>query len=135
MGTVARVVRRRAPVATGMPPAEDFRAWMQVQLERTGKSMNMIETEAGIPGNALGKWLRAERGHSGRLSTLHIQRLAPVIGVSEEMLLHRAGHATRRPDTIAYEAAVLADQRLSYEDKMFLIDFYRRMVATDPAAE
>lgn len=109
-----------------------FRAWIRSRIESTGQSLNSIEAEAGIPGNALGKFLRGERGSRHSLSPLHISRLAPVLGVSEEQMLARAGHITHQPDEVSVERAILADTTLDTLDKRFLIRMYRKMSGTEP---
>jgi transcriptional regulator with XRE-family HTH domain len=106
----------------------EFRAWLKDKIESDSRSLNSIEREAGIRGNALGKFLRGERGSGMSLTPLHIKRLAPVLGISEEMLLSRAGHLSHLPDAVSVEQAILSDNELGYEDKKFLIGFYRRMV-------
>jgi len=104
-------------------------------------SLNALEVEAGIRGNALGKFLRGERGRRHGLTPLTIRRLAPILGVSEESMLARAGHLSHAPDAISVELAIQADEQLSPADKRFLLDFYRRlsgqptepMVGVEPA--
>jgi hypothetical protein len=93
------------------------------------RSLNAIEQEADIRGNALGKFLRGERGRGAMsLTPLHIKRLAPVLGISEEMLLSRAGHLSHMPDSVSVEQAILADSALQYDDKRFLVSAGRGAV-------
>ncbi|MBA3875628.1 MAG: hypothetical protein C0498_01605 [Anaerolinea sp.] len=120
--------RRKVADTAEDPRTAEFREWLRVRLERVPKSINAIEKEAGIPGNALGKFLRGERGRRHSLTPLHIQRLAPVIGISEETMLARAGHLSHLPDEVTIEQAILGDRGLDYEDKRFLIEAYRRTV-------
>lgn len=119
--------------------AAAFRAWLEASITATGRTTNGVEREAGIPGNALGKFLRGERGSVASLSPLHIRRLAPVLGISEEQLLARAGHLSHMPDRITVDQAILNDPNLDYEDKRFLMEVYRRLTsgggrASDPDA-
>lgn len=109
------------------PRTGEFRGWLRDQLGHVPKSINAIEHEAGIRGNALGKFLRGERGQRHGLTPLHIRRLAPVIGASEELLLFKAGHLSHLPDELTTEQAILNDRTLDYEDKRFFIEAYRRM--------
>jgi hypothetical protein len=107
---------------------EAFREWLRVQLDRTGMSLHGIEVSAGIRGNAVGKFLRGERGQRHSLTPLMIRRLAPILGLSEETMLSRAGHMSHQPGDVSVETAILADSRISFEDKRFLIDLYRKVV-------
>jgi transcriptional regulator with XRE-family HTH domain len=118
------------------PDASVFRSWLKNRMEHLPMSLNAIEVGAGIRGNALGKFLRGERGRRHGLTPLTIRRLAPVLGVSEEALLARAGHLSHAPDAISVERAILADELLQPADKRFLLDFYRRLSErpTDPTA-
>jgi hypothetical protein len=90
-------------------------------------TLNAIEREAGIPGNALGKYLRGDRGGVQGLTPLNIRRLAPVIGVSEELLLVKAGHLSEMPDRPSVQSAIMADPALDFADKQFLLRFYEKM--------
>lgn len=122
-----RVVKGRF----GYPSPETtdaFRVWLKAQLERVPKSINAIEAEAGVRGNALGKFLRGERGKAG-LTPLQVKRLAPIIGISEERMLSEAGHLSHPVGSVSIEGAVLADQSLDYEDKRFLLSLYRKMAS------
>ena len=110
-----------------------FRDWLRRRIERLPMSLNALEVEAGIRGNALGKFLRGERGRRHGLTPLTIRRLAPVLGVSEAALLARAGHLSHDPGTISVELAIQADERLGPADKRFLLDFYRRLAGPPPA--
>lgn len=118
------------------PDASAFRSWLQARIEHLPMSLNAIEVGAGIRGNALGKFLRGERGRRHGLTPLTIRRLAPVLGVSEEALLARAGHLSHAPDAISVERAIQADDHLEPADKRFLLDFYRRLSGrpSDPTA-
>jgi hypothetical protein len=107
---------------------EAFREWLKAQLERVPMSLHVIEVNAGIRGNALGKFLRGERGQRHSLTPLMIRRLAPVLGFSEETLLSKAGHMSHPPGDISVETAILADGNISFEDKRFLIELYRKVV-------
>ena len=118
-----------APAIERDPDASAFRSWLKNQIEHLPMSLNAIEVGAGIRGNALGKFLRGERGRRHGLTPLTIRRLAPVLGVSEEALLARAGHLSHAPDAISVERAILADELLDPADKRFLLDFYRRLSA------
>jgi transcriptional regulator with XRE-family HTH domain len=112
-----------------------FRDWLRARTEGLPMSLNALEVQAGIRGNALGKFLRGERGRRHGLTPLTIRRLAPILGVSEETLLARAGHLSHAPDAISVELAIQADEALSPADKRFLLDFYRRLATerTKPA--
>lgn len=123
-----RVVPRAARQTRRLtdPQVEEFRAWLKDRIATMPMSLNALEKQAGIGGNALGKFLRGERGQRHGLTPLHIRRLAPILHVSEEDLLARAGHLSHMPDAISVERAVNADPRLSREDKEFFINFYRR---------
>jgi hypothetical protein len=109
---------------------DEFRGWLRRRVESDPRTLNAIENQAGIRGNALGKFIRGERGKGMSLTPLQIGRLAPVIGIDEETLLARAGHLSHGPDELSVEQAILADPSLGYEDKAFLIAFYKRLVAT-----
>ena len=106
---------------------EEFREWLREQIERTRMSLHGIEVSAGIGGNALGKFMRGERGQRHSLTPLMIRRLAPILGLSEETMLSRAGHMSHAPGTVSVETAILADTGISFEDKRFLIDLYRKV--------
>jgi len=106
---------------------EAFRSWLKEQLKSVPMTLHGIEVRAGIRGNALGKFLRGERGAVASLSPLQIKRLAPILRISEEQLLTRAGHLSHLPDRVTVDQAILGDPDLDYEDKRFLIDFYRRL--------
>lgn len=107
---------------------QQFREWLQARVDQHPQSLNGIETKAGIKGNALGKFLRGERGQRHGLTPLHVRRLAPVLGLSEPELMWRAGHQSHEPGSMSVEGALLADQHLSYSDKAFIIELYHRMV-------
>ena len=135
-GTVGSETTPGAPSRdrlTERPDGAAFRSWLAASIKEIGKTINGVEGEAGIRGNALGKFLRGERGSVASLSPLHIRRLAPVLGISEEQLLTRAGHLSHMPDRVTVDQAILSDPNLTYEDKRFLIDFYRRMKLGRPA--
>ena len=106
---------------------ELFRGWLREQIDRTPMSLHAIEVNAGIGGNALGKFMRGERGQRHSLTPLMIRRLAPILGLSEETMLSRAGHMSHAPGTVSVETAILADTGISFEDKRFLIDLYRKV--------
>ena len=95
--------------------------------------MHAIEVEAGINGNALGKFVRGERGSRHSLTPLMIQRLAPVLRVGELELLFRAGHITYEPWQEPLEAAILADPKLDDEGKLILLAIYGRLLPTTAA--
>lgn len=105
-----------------------FRAWLREQIDRHPSSLHAIEVQAGIRGNALGKFLRGERGSRHSLTPLMISRLAPVLGIDEETMLAKAGHLTHAPGAVSVETAILADTSIAYADKKFLIEMYRRML-------
>ena len=107
---------------------EVFRNWLKAQLERVPMSLHQIEVTAGIRGNALGKFMRGERGQRHSLTPLMIRRIAPIVGLSEETLLARAGHMTHAPGDVSVETAILADSGISFEEKRFLIELYRKVV-------
>jgi hypothetical protein len=107
---------------------EAFRGWLKLELERVPMSLHMIEVSSGIRGNALGKFLRGERGQRHSLTPLMIRRLAPILGLSEETMLSRAGHLSHPPGDVSVETSILADMEISFEDKRFLIDLYRKVV-------
>ena len=107
---------------------EVFRGWLRTQLDRTPMSLHGVEVSAGIRGNALGKFMRGERGQRHSLTPLMIRRLAPILGLSEETMLSRAGHMSHAPGDVSVETSILADTKISFEDKRFLIDLYRKVV-------
>jgi hypothetical protein len=107
---------------------EAFRVWLKDEIEHHPQSVHGIEVSAGIRGNALGKFLRGERGSRHSLTPLMIKRLAPVLATDEETLLARAGHLTHEPGAVSVERAISADGSLSLDDKRFLIELYRRAV-------
>lgn len=111
---------------------ESFRAWLRNLIERDRRSLHAIEVEAGIPGNALGKFLRGERGARHSLTPRLIQRLAPVIRVGEVELLVRAGHLSYEPQQESAEMAILASRALDDEAKLILLALYARIVGLPP---
>lgn len=104
-----------------------FRAWLRDRLAEQPLSINSVERAAGIPGNALGKFLRAERGARHSLTPLNLRRLAPILGVSEPTLLARAGHMSKLPESSSIEAALEADSEMPMEDKRLFLSLYRRL--------
>lgn len=119
--------RQKFSVEPDPEQVEEFRMWLADRLSHIPKSLNAIEAEAGIRGNALGKFLRGERGRRYSLSPLNIRRLAPVIGVSEEVMLARAGHMSHLPGVVGTESAILTDSDLDYESRQFLVTLYRKL--------
>lgn len=130
--TTGRTRTTKTASGKGYPSDEQieaFRQWLTQRVDSMPQSRNAIEAESGIPGNALGKFLRGERGKFG-LSPLNIRRLAPVIGVSEEELLARSGGLSQLPGMVpGVEAAVRADGVLGPDDKKFLLKLYATLVA------
>ena len=112
---------------------EEFRSWLRNVVESSGKSLHAIEVNAGIRGNALGKFLRGERGQRHSLTPLMIGRLAPVISVGEEEMLVRAGHLTFDPGDPPIEAAILADRALDTQAKALLLGLLGRLRAPQGA--
>ena len=112
-----------------------FRTWLRDIVESTGKSLHAIETEAGIRGNGLGKFLRGERGKRHSLTPLLIGRLAPVIAVGEEELTVRAGHLSYDPGDPPIEAAILADRTLDTQAKALLLGLLGRLRGPEAARQ
>lgn len=104
-----------------------FRDWLRDVIASHPSSVNSIEVEAGIRGNALGKFLRGQRGGRHSLTPLMIRRIAPVLGRTEEDLLHRAGHLSEASAMPSVERAVIADRGLAAKDKALLLEMYRRI--------
>jgi hypothetical protein len=137
----ARIVRLRPNVNGSMiddaearqERTEEFRSWLRNVVESSGKSLHAIEVNAGIRGNALGKFLRGERGQRHSLTPLMIGRLAPVISVGEEEMLVRAGHLTFDPGDPPIEAAILADRALDTQAKALLLGLLGRLRAPQGA--
>ena len=127
MAATKALTRARPGAKFRTESIDEFRAWLRNRIEHDPRSLNAIEAEANMRGNALGKFIRGERGDGMSLTPLQIKRLAPVLGISEETLLVHAGHLTTMPDMLSVEQAVLADADLDYDQKRFMIDFYRRM--------
>jgi hypothetical protein len=137
----ARIVRLRTNVNGPMiddaearqERTEEFRSWLRNVVESSGKSLHAIEVNAGIRGNALGKFLRGERGQRHSLTPLMIGRLAPVISVGEEEMLVRAGHLSYDPGDPPIEAAILADRSLDTQAKALLLGLLGRLRAPQGA--
>ena len=110
------------------PLTAEFRSWLRGRLERDPRSLHGIEVEADIRGNALGKFLRGERGGRHGLTPLMLRRLAPVLMIGEVELLARAGHLSDRPWNIPVLEAIAADQHLDSDEKVALIVTYTRFV-------
>lgn len=123
-----RTAHRRARSDARARETEALRAWLRERAAAIGMSINRIETEAGIPGNAIGKFLRGERGRVHGLTPLHLRRLAPILAVGESELLALAGHLSEAGPPASFEGAVRADPRLSTSDKELLITVYGRLV-------
>lgn len=115
---------RRPGRSTAPGDADRFRDWLRDQLFQTGRSLNAIETAADMPGNSLGKFLRGERS---KLTPLQLLRLSPVLQVTEEELLYRAGHLGRRVASPSVPEAIERDPRLDLEARRLLAYVYRRM--------
>ena len=125
------------PPATDELPSIDFRTWLKDRIAATGHSLNRVERDAGIRGNALGKFLRGERGSRHGLTPRHIRRLAPALAISEAEMLAHAGHLSSVPQRISVEEAIRADRLLRMADKQLLIGVYRRLIhdAAQPPSE
>jgi hypothetical protein len=112
---------------------ESFRAWLKDEIAHDSRSLHAIEVSAGIRGNALGKFLRGERGARHSLTPLMIRRLAPVLGLGEDAMLARAGHMSHEPGRVSIVEAINADPALTADDKRFLIEVYRRATSANRA--
>jgi hypothetical protein len=110
----------------------ELRRWLKHRIESDPRSLHAIEVESGIRGNALGKFLRGERGARHGLTPLMVRRLAPVLKVSEHELLARAGRASYQPSDGPLEAAILDAATLEMESKLLLMSLYQ-CLRTDPA--
>lgn len=126
-GTTTAARRKSTAEKFNTESQDEFRIWLKGRLEHIPQSLNAIEAAADIRGNALGKFLRGERGGVHGLTPLNLRRLAPVLGISEETLLARGGHLSQMPGQVSVEAAILADDDLDYGDKKFLIEFYNKL--------
>ena len=132
---MTRQPHTNTPVTTEVAAAKaaaktaDFRVWLEDRIAHDPRSLHAIEVEAGIPGNALGKFIRGERGGRHSLTPRLIQRLAPVIRVGEIELLVRAGHLTYEPRCEPLESAILATRSLDDEAKLLMLAFYGRLAA------
>jgi hypothetical protein len=104
-----------------------FRTWLRGRIEHDPRSLHAIEVAAGIPGNALGKFLRGERGRVHSLTPLTIQRLAPILRVAELDLLYRAGHLTHKPERQPLETSIIASETLDDESKLLMLALYARL--------
>jgi hypothetical protein len=105
---------------------EDFRVWLRGRLAQDPRSLHAVEIEADIRGNALGKFLRGERGAVHGLTPLMLRRLAPVLMIGEVELLARAGHLSDKPWSMPVLEAIAADPILDDEEKIALIITYDR---------
>jgi hypothetical protein len=106
--------------------AEYLRRWLIKVVASDPRSIHAIEVAADVRGNALGKFLRGERGRRG-LSPLQLRRLAPVLHVSESELLVRGGHATYNPAQKPLEAAILDESTLDLDARLLLLDIVARL--------
>jgi hypothetical protein len=124
-----------SPPSTALDPArtEAFRTWLTEHMKHDRRSLHAIEVAADIRGNALGKFLRGERGSRHSLTPLMIGRLAPVLYLSEVEMLVRAGHLSQEPWRDPIETVILAQHNLDNEAKRILIALVSRL-ATEPAA-
>lgn len=111
---------------------EEFRAWLGQRIEMDRRSLHAIEEQAGIRGNALGKFLRGERGARHGLTPLMLRRLAPVLLISEVELLVRAGHLTYAPWRVPIMEAIAADRNLDQDAKAILLVLHDRLVRSRP---
>lgn len=109
---------------------EAFRAWLQTRIDMDRRSLHAIEVEAGIRGNALGKFLRGERGGRHGLTPLMLRRMAPVLLIGEIELLARAGHLTFQPGQVPLVERIVADPILDADEKTALIITYDRFLLT-----
>jgi hypothetical protein len=105
-----------------------FREWLNEVLRHDRRSLNTIEQQAGIRGNALGKFLRGERGGVQGLTPLMVRRIAPVLLLNESELLFRAGHSSTEPSTVSVVDAVARDVSLDPDEKAVFLFLYGRMV-------
>jgi hypothetical protein len=118
---------RQSSVETGSSRIETFRIWLRRRINQDPRSLHAIEVDAGIPGNALGKFLRGERGAVHSLTPMNIQRLAPVLLIGEVELLFRAGHLTYEPNQEPLEAAILASTSLDDNGKLLMLAMHARL--------
>jgi hypothetical protein len=81
---------------------------------------------AGITGNALGKFLRSERGARHGLTPLTLGRLSPVIGVPEIELMMRSGHRSSEATPVSVPDAILRDRDILPDDKVIMRLLYER---------
>lgn len=124
---------RSAPEPEGGRTTRSFRTWLRGRIDHGPRSLHAIEVAAGIPGNALGKFLRGERGRVHSLTPMNIQRLAPILRVGELDLLYRAGHLTYEPRRQPLETSIIASATLDDESKLLMLALYARL-RTLPAA-
>lgn len=125
-GSVPSAARR--PSTTDVAArTERFRAWLKDRIAHDSRSLHAVEVESGIPGNALGKFLRGERGSRHSLTPMNIQRLAPVLRIGEVELLFRAGHLTYEPEREPTEVAILASGTLDDQAKLLMLALYTRL--------
>lgn len=106
---------------------EQLRHWLQKVVATDRRSLHAIEIAADIRGNALGKFLRGERGVRHGLTPLQVRRLAPVLNVSEWELLVRAGHATYDAAKKPLEAAILDEASLDLNARLLLLEMLERL--------
>lgn len=125
----------RASAAKTVARAATFRTWLKDRIEHDARSLHAIEVAAGIPGNALGKFVRGERGGRHSLTPMNIQRLAPVIRVGEIELLVRAGHLSYEPKTEPLEMAIIASRAIDDEAKLLMLAVYGRLSAPPTGRE
>ena len=114
---------------------DEFRVWLGQRIEMDHRSLHAIEVQAGIRGNALGKFLRGERGGRHGLTPLMLRRLAPVLLIAEVELLVRAGHLTYEPWRAPVVEAIAADPNLDQDAKMILLVLHDRLVRSVPGRQ
>ena len=105
---------------------QEFRIWLRDRIVRDRRSLHAIEIDADIRGNALGKFIRGERGAVHGLTPLMLRRLAPVLMIGEIELLARAGHLSDKPWSIPVLEAIATDPLLDDDEKVALIITYDR---------
>jgi len=108
-----------------------FRTWLTARIQHDPRSVHAVEVEADIRGNALGKFLRGERGGRHGLTPLMLRRLAPVLRIGEVELLRRAGHLTVDPEHLPLPLAISGDPILTDDEKVVLMYLYRRLTQSD----
>ena len=128
-----RVPRAEEPLdedVERLAKTEEFRVWLGQRIEMDRRSLHAIEEQAGIRGNALGKFLRGERGGRHGLTPLMLRRLAPALLIAEVELLVRAGHLTYEPWRAPVVEAIAADPNLDQDAKMILLVLHDRLVGS-----